>query len=131
MATKNMSLPELIMAHLPKNYKYYLELKNEDDYKILEDEKFDMALLDTINDAELITAAKQKPYKFCERDVVAHAKEPTVLERGVILSKKMATKTDKKLIQVGYAFFEHADVSYVSVLLCYERFDIYEIFILT
>ena len=53
------------------------------------------------------------------------------MERGVILNKKMATKTDKKLEKVGLAFFDIEDVSYVSVKLCYELFDIYEIFILT
>ena len=73
MATKNMSLPELIMAHLPKNYKYYLELKNEDDYKILEDAKFDIALLDTINSLSVMLLPTQKNQlfwsvvSFCQR----------------------------------------------------------------
>ena len=64
-------------------------------------------------------------------EVVARAKEPTIMDDGVIVSKKMATKTDKKLQNVGIGFFTHEGIRYVCVKLIYERFDIIEIFILT
>ena len=131
MATKALPINELIMTHLPKNYKYYIQLKDESMFATLEELKFDIELLDTIRQPELIKIALDASYKYYDREVVAHAKEPTMMENGVILSKKMATKTDKKLSQVGLSFFTHNDVSYVAVKLCYEQFDIYEIFILT
>lgn len=120
---------ELIMSHLPKNYKYYLHIKD----KTLEDElsdEFNWDLIDTIDNSDLINEAMKSNYTLYERNTVASAKKPTVLDDGVILSKKMATKTDKKLINVGVGFFNHDNIRYVCVKLIYERFDIYEIFCL-
>lgn len=128
---KELSLVELIESHRPKNFKYYYDIKNDTDLIELDQLKYDLSTLDTIGNSELIHAAKNAGYKYYERDIVSHAKEPTVLENGVLLTKKMATKTDKKLSQVGVGYFTMNDVSYVAVKLCYERFDIYEIFILT
>jgi hypothetical protein len=133
MATnkKELSLQELVESHRPKNFKYYFYFHNPDDVVELEKNGFDVTLLDTICNPELIQAAKQATFKYYERDIVAHAKEPTILEKGVIMTKQMATKTDKKLSQVGVAFFSLMNVEYVAVKLCYDKFDIYEIFILT
>mgnify|MGYP003421943922 FL=1 len=53
-----------------------------------------------------------------------------MMDKGVIISKKMVTKADKKLLKIGIGFFNHDDIAYVSIRLVYEQFDIIEIFIL-
>ena len=131
MSKPKPTIREIVESHTPKNFKYYINIKSDDTLKELEQQEYDVSNLDTICRPELIHAAINASYKYYDREVVAHAKEPTIMERGVILNKKMATKTDKKLTQVGVAFFDMEDVSYVAVKLCYELFDIYEIFILT
>lgn len=120
---------ELIRSHLPKNYKYYVDIKD----KTLENElpdSFDWDILDTLQRPDLVAAAKEAEYRLYERTTVSSAKKPTVLDRGVVLSKNLATKTDKKLINVGVGFFKCGDLDYVATKLIYERFDIYEIFCL-
>ena len=129
MASKpEPTLKELIESHKPKNYKYYIDM-NDEGLIELEKSGFNMAELDTINDPELIKAAIATSYQMYDRSMVAKAKEPSILENGVMLTKKMATKTDKKLRNVGVGYFTMNEVSYVAVKLIYERFDIYEIFI--
>jgi len=125
------TLAELVDSHRPKNFKYYYYFHDPKDLEQLEANGYDITTIDTICNPALIKAAQSASFKYYERDIVAHAKEPTILEKGVIMTKKMATKTDKKLSQVGVGFFELNDVEYVAVKLCYEKFDIYEIFILT
>lgn len=131
MAKQTQSINEIVESHKPKNFKYYYHFHNDETLIELEKQGFDMASLDTIQNHDLIEAAKNANFKYYDRDIVAHAKEPTILENGVIMTKKMATKTDKKLIRVGVGNFSFQSVSYVTVKLCYEKFDIYEIFILT
>ena len=131
MSKLKMNIRELVESHTPKNFKYYINLKSEEDLIALETLGYDLDNLNTIRQPDLIKHAISATYKYYEREVVAHAKQPTIMENGVILNKKMATKTDKKLEQVGVAFFDIDEVKYVAVKLCYELFDIYEIFILT
>lgn len=131
MSKVKPNIRELVESHTPKNFKYYINLKSEEDLKGLETLGYDLDNLNTIRQPDLIKRAISATYKYYEREVVAHAKKPTIMENGVILNKKMATKTDKKLEQVGVAFFDIDDVKYVAVKLCYELFDIYEIFIMT
>lgn len=120
---------ELIKSHLPKNYKYFIYIKDETLPSEFSKE-FDWNLLDTINDPILIKLAMEASYQYYERETVSSAKKPTILDKGVILSKKLATKTDKKLQNVGVGFFNHNNQRYVATKLVYERFDIYEIFCL-
>ena len=131
MAKATQTINEIVESHKPKNFKYYYHFHDDDTLIELEKQDFDMASLDTIENHDLVEAAKNANFKYYDREIVAHAKEPTILENGVIMTKKMATKTDKKLNQVGVGFFTFQNVSYVAVRLCYEKFDIYEIFILT
>lgn len=131
MAKQTQSINEIVESHKPKNFKYYYRFHDDASLIELEKQGFDLSTLDTIENPDLINQAKQASFKYYDRDVVAHAKEPTILENGVIMTKKMATKTDKKLSQVGVGFFSFQNVSYVAIKLCYEKFDIYEIFILT
>lgn len=131
MSRQKPNIRELVESHAPKNFKYYINVKSDDDLKQLETLGYDMANLNTICQPDLIQRAMSAVYKYYERDVVSRAKKPTIMEHGIILNKKMATKTDKKLEQVGVAEFDIGDVKYVAIKLCYELFDIYEIFILT
>lgn len=120
---------ELIRSHLPKTYKYYIDIKDVTLEEELDD-AFDWEILDTLKRPELVRLAKDIEYTLYERTTVASAKKPTVLDKGVVLSKNLATKTDKKLINVGVGFFKYEDMYYVSIKLIYDRFDIYEIFAL-
>lgn len=131
MAKKEVPLKDLVESHRPKNFKYYYHFHSDDDLIQLEKDGFDISSLDTIQNSTLINEAMKATFKYYDRDIVAHAKEPTILERGVIMTKKMVTKADKKLSQVGIAFFSLNNVEYIAARFCYERFDIYEIFILT
>lgn len=120
---------ELIRSHLPKTYKYYIDIKDVTLEKELDD-AFDWEILDTLKRPELVRLAKDIEYTLYERTTVSSAKKPTVLDKGVVLSKNLATKTDKKLINVGVGFFKYEDMYYVSIKFIYDRFDIYEIFAL-
>ena len=70
-------------------------------------------------------------YVQYERDVVGKMKEPTLMNDGVIISKSMVTKSDKKLNKIGIAFFDRNNRKHVVLRMYYDRFDIIEIFILT
>lgn len=131
MAKQEKPFGDIVTSHKPKNFKYYYHFHDDNDFIQLEQSGYDVSTLDTIMNPNLINAAKNANFKYYDREVVAHAKEPTILENGVIMTKKMATKTDKKLSQVGVAFFDYDMLKYVAIKLCYEKFDIYEIFILT
>ena len=120
---------ELIRSHLPKTYKYYIDIKDVTLEEELDD-AFDWEILDTLKRPELVRLSKDIEYTLYERTTVSSAKKPTVLDKGVVLSKNLATKTDKKLINVGVGFFKYEDMYYVSIKLIYDRFDIYEIFAL-
>lgn len=122
---------ELIESHKPKNYKYRFIIHEDSLYKELENDHYDLDQLDTIHNDKLIQAALNANYKFYERTIIGKAKDPTTLENGIVLSKKMITKTDKKLNQIGLAFFEYQDTRYLSLRMYYQRFDIIELFILT
>ena len=131
MAKQSLPINEIIESHKPKNFKYRFIITDESVYDELQSLQYDLSNLDTINDDELIQEALKADYTWYERDVVKRAKEPTIFENGVILSKKMVTKTDKKLFKIGTGFFEFRNLRYVSIRMVYERFDIIEIFIMT
>ena len=131
MATNKKTLTEIIDDHKPKNYKFKFIIKDETLWSELEELNYDISSLDTINDSDLTVAALNTSFKDYPRETVASAKKPTTIENGVIVSKKMITKADKKLQNVGIGFFTYNNVRYVCVKFIYERFDIIEIFILT
>ena len=106
-------------------------MKDDTIYDQLIEASYDIDSLDTINDDMLIQEALKADYLEYQRDIVAKAKVPTILDNGVIVSKKMVTKADKKLLCVKIGFFDYNNIHYVSIKLCYEKFDIIEIFILT
>lgn len=129
MAKKTAS--ELAETHRPKNYKYKYIFTDTTFVEELYDQGFDIDSLDTINDDDLVEdALKITDFKEFPRESVAKAKQPTILEDGVMLSKQMVTKTDKKLQSVQVGFFTHKNQRHVCIKLVYERFTIIEIFIL-
>jgi hypothetical protein len=131
MAKKTLTASELVLSHKPKNYKYRFIIKDDTLLKELEQDQFDFNVLDTIDDPDLVKEALQAEYKLYERTIIGKAKEPTDMGNGIMLSKKMVTKADKKLLQLGMGFFEYRSLTYMVVRLFYERFDIIEIFVLT
>ena len=131
MAKEKDPVTKVVDDHKPKNFKFKYIIKDDDLLKELEDAKYDMSSLDTINDTDLTLAAMNAPFKEYPREVVTSSKKPTQIEDGVLLFKQMTTKTDKKLLNVCVGFFSHNNLRYVCIKFVYERFDIIEIFILT
>ena len=132
MATKKqLTMAEIVESHKPKHFKYKYIINDDDVFDELLKCGYDLDSLDTIRNDSLVQKALKANFTEYQRDVVARAKEPTVLNDGVVLSKKMVTKTDKKLLGVCIGFFEYNDIRYIALKLRYERFDILEIFILT
>ena len=131
MAKKTIeSLASLIKSHRPKYFKHKFIMTDENLRK-LEEESYDLSELDTIKNDELVKCAMDSIYKEYDRTIIGKAKEPTIMEDGIIISKKMVTKADKKLLSLGIGRFEHDGVDYVSIKMHYELFDIIEIFILS
>jgi hypothetical protein len=132
MAKKELSPIELIQTHKPKNFKYRFILKDDEFIKSLEKDGFDMDELDTIHNDTLVQLALYAEYEQYERTIIGKAKEPTIInENGVIVSKKMVTKADKKLQHFGIGYFDYQGLHYVVMRMYYEKFDIIEIFVLT
>lgn len=131
MAKKNITASELVSSHKPKNYKFRYIIKDESLIKELEQENFNFDELDTINDADLVKEAMNTECEMYERTIIGKAKEPTDMGNGILVSKKMVTKADKKLMHFGIGFFSYNHMNYVVIRLYYERFDIIEIFVLT
>ena len=125
---------ELINSHRPKKVsKYKFIIKDSELFEELRnDESFDMKTLDTIKNDDLVNTGYNRDFDLYERDVVARAKEPTTIDekRGIVVSKQLITKADKKLINVCVNTFDYDNASYVMIKFVYERFDIVEIFLL-
>lgn len=129
MAKKQESLSQMIESHRPKNFKHKY-LMTDDILRKLEEENYDLSLLDTIHNDELTQLASEAKYKEYDSSIIGKADEPTSLEDGIILSKRMVTKVGKKLLSIGVGRFFYNDIEYVSIRMHYELFDIIEIFIL-
>lgn len=131
MAKKIITASELVESHKPKNFKFKYIFHDDAFLCTLEEEKYDLQTLDTIHNDMLVQTALRASYVSHDRDTVAHAKEPTKLEDGIMLSKRMITKADKKLKAVLTAFFDFENNRYMAIKFQYEKFDIIEIFMLT
>lgn len=131
---KTLTPQELILSHLPKKIaKYKVIIKDAELFDALNnDPDFDMSKLDTINNPPLVDYGYSGSFKSYDRSTVAKAKEPTVIDedRGIVVSKQLITKTDKKLQSVDINTFTFNSNSYVMVKFVYELFDIIEIFLL-
>ena len=126
----NLELSQLVESHRPKNFKHKYIMTDENLRK-LEEENYDLSKLDTIQNDDITKCAIEANYKEYDRTIIGKAKEPTPLEDGIIISKKMVTKSDKKLLSLGVGRFEYNNTEYVSIRMRYELFDIIEIFILS
>lgn len=133
MATKKkeLSIVELVESHKPKNFKYKFIISDDSIYEELINSGYNIDELDTIQNDGLVQEALQASFTDYPREIVGKAKEPTIMENGVIISKKMVTKADKKLFGISLGFFDYNNLRYVVIKLRYEKFDIIEIFILT
>jgi len=130
MAKEKLSMTELVNSHKPKNFKFKYIITKPEVNEALLSENYDLTQLDTIGDDDLIEEALRADFTIHDRTAVAKAKEPTVLNDGIILSKSMVTKADKKLLGVGCGEFHKNGIHYVAIKLMYELFDIMELFIL-
>lgn len=124
---KQLTPQELVESHKPKNFKYKYIFNDDQLLADLMNSGYDMSSLDTICDDKLVEKALQADFIMYEREVVGKAKEPSILNDGVIISKKMVTKADKKLLGVYVGFFEY-NSRHIAIKLHYEKFDIIEIF---
>lgn len=131
---KQLSPKELIQSHLPKKIqKFKVIIKDAELHDELNnDPDFDMNTLDTINNTKLVSAGYSGPFEIFDRSSVSKAKEPTVIDssKGIVISKQLITKTDKKLLSVGINTYEFQSNSYVMIKFEYEKFDIVEVFLL-
>ena len=134
MAKKILSASEIVESHIPKKIeKYKFIFKDEDFLNQLESEGYDISRCDTINNQQLVnTGLDQATFKSYDRVTVSKAKQPTVIDedKGIVVSKQMITKADKKLLSVNVGTFTFQEYQYVMVKFSYEKFDIVEIFLL-
>ncbi len=127
-SSKETLTPEkLVESHKPKNFKYKYIFNDEEFLNELLSSGYDMSSLDTIDDDHLVEAALSTNFTMYERTIVGKAKEPSILDNGVVISKKMVTKADKKLLGLYVGFFDY-NTKHIAIKLHYDKFDIIEIF---
>ena len=124
---KELTPQELVESHKPKNFKYKYIFNDDQLLADLMNSGYDMSSLDTICNDDLVEKALQSDFTMYEREIVGKAKEPSILDNGVIISKKMVTKADKKLLGLCVGFFDY-NSRHIAIKLHYEKFDIIEIF---
>lgn len=124
---KELTPQELVESHKPKNFKYKYIFNDDQLLADLMNSEYDMSSLDTICNDDLVEKALQSDFTMYEREIVGKAKEPSILDNGVIISKKMVTKADKKLLGLYVGFFDY-NSRHIAIKLHYEKFDIIEIF---
>lgn len=130
MAKTEQSMSEIIDSHKPKNVKYEFIIKDESVLTRLKDEGYDLSQLSTINDAELVQAAlKAEVIDTFDRTIIKKATQPSMIGEGIIISKKLIAKADKKLIRIDITKFELRNTQFIGIRFVYEKFDIQEIFI--
>lgn len=132
MAKQQVTSSEIVEKHKPKNFKFAYVFSDKTMLEELYNEGYDISSLDTINDDELLNAALSniEDERTYDRTIVGKAKQPTVFDDGVVITKKMVTKADKKLQCMKVGYFSHNERRYVKIEMVYERFSIIEIFLL-
>ena len=128
MAKNTLTPEELVETHKPKNVKFKYIFIDDTLLDELLKNKYDVSTLDTINNDELVDAAMFADYHDHDRSIIGKSNEPVFLDDGVVVSKKLVTKADKKLQKVSIGFFVYNQAHYVAIKLVYERFAILEIF---
>jgi hypothetical protein len=124
---------KFMVTYKPKNFKYkfiitddefqeeILKLQIPGDFSVNDE-------LDTINDDELVREAIGSDFTSYGNNI-KKAKEPTLIEEGVYVSKIIITKTGKPLLDVQISHFEYKENNYMAIKFVYEKFYILEIFI--
>lgn len=127
-----LTIAELVETHKPKNFKYKYLIDDDNIYDELIALDYDLSTLDTIDNNELVDVALGTDFVMTfDRTAVSKANEPTILDDGVILSKNLITKADKKLLSIQTSEFVFNSIKHVALKFNYEYFSILEIFILT
>jgi len=127
---KELSISELVETHKPKNFKYKYIFTDDSIFDQLVNEGYDVLSLDTIENDDLVQAALNAHYDEYDSSIIGKAKEPTIMNDGIIVSKKMVTKAGKKLLKFMMGFFNYGEYRYIAIKMHYEKFDILEIFVL-
>lgn len=129
---KKLTIAELVETHKPKNVKYKYIINDDKVYDELVALDYDLSTLDTIDNNELVAAALSSDFVMTfDRTTVSKATEPTILDNGVILSKNLITKADKKLLSIQTSEFVFNSIKHIALKFNYKYFSILEIFILT
>ena len=128
MAKQEIPPSKLVEDHKPKYVKFKYIFTDESLLTELSREQYDISTLDTIMNDDLVNAALEANYEDYDREIVGKSKEPSFLANGIIISKRMITKADKKLQKVSLGFFSLNESRYLAVKFIYERFFIIEIY---
>lgn len=128
MAKKDVSPEELVETHKPKFVKYKYIFTDESLLTELLQLKYDMTTLDTIGNDELVNTALEASFTEYDRTVVGKSTAPSFLDNGIIISKRLITKADKKLLKVSVGRFMFNGSQFVAIKFTYERFEIVEVF---
>lgn len=126
---KDTDVVKMVEDHKPKNFKFKFIITDKTLIDELLEKDYDMSSLDTINNDPLVEEALKAECREYDRDIVGKAKQPTIFEDNTMITKKMVTKADKKLLNVYMGIFGESN-NHVVIKLRYERFDIIEIFTL-
>ena len=127
MATKDTDVVKLVEDHKPKNFKFKFIITDNTLLDELNEKNYDISSLDTINNDELINEALRCECREYDRTIIGKAKQPTIFDDNTMITKKMVTKADKKLLSVFMGMFG-SNSQHLVIKLRYERFDIIEIF---
>jgi hypothetical protein len=127
MAKEPVDVVKLVDDHKPKNFKFKFIITDNTLIDELIEKNYDMSSLDTINNEALVNEALQCQCKEYDRTIVGKAKQPTIFDDNTMITKKMVTKADKKLLGVFMGIFGN-NSQHIVIKLRYERFDIIEIF---
>lgn len=127
MAKEPVDVVKLVDDHKPKNFKFKFIITDNTLIDELNEKNYDMSSLDTINNEALVNEALQCQCKEYDRTIVGKAKQPTIFDDNTMITKKMVTKADKKLLGVFMGIFGN-NSQHIVIKLRYERFDIIEIF---
>lgn len=130
MMKEKQLMSDIINAHKPKGIKYEFLIKDEKVLNQLKEEGYDLGELSTINDEELVQAALlADTIDSFDRSIIKKATQPSLVGDGIIISKKLISKADKKLIRIDISKFELRNTQFIGIKFVYEMFDILEIFI--
>jgi hypothetical protein len=130
MAEKK-TISQIVDGCKPKNFKFKFIFTDTTALEELHDQGYDISSLDTIDNDELVAASENPDSeKEYDNDIFGKAKEPTIMDDGIILNRKMVSKVGKVLQKVKLGFFTYNEKRYIKITMVYERFNIIEIFAL-